>query len=205
MDLATTYLGLKLPHPFMPGASPLVDDLDTVKRLEDAGARALDRIAAHRAPARAAGIEAHDPAIVVLVEVERALTARPAEVRPHRLERDVEVPLDRVLVGDDADVEGRVALLDVGLHDEAVAVLERGLAEPARDEGEEPGHEVRAAVVELAPGLREPGELAIGRRARDVVRADAVAEPPGVFLRVNRNPDLFASSRVLQQAVATFS
>ena len=22
MDLSTTYLGLKLPHPFMPGASP---------------------------------------------------------------------------------------------------------------------------------------------------------------------------------------
>jgi dihydroorotate dehydrogenase (fumarate) len=41
MDLATTYLGLKLPHPFMPGASPLVDDLDTVRRLEDAGASAI--------------------------------------------------------------------------------------------------------------------------------------------------------------------
>jgi dihydroorotate dehydrogenase (fumarate) len=41
MDLRTTYLGLKLPHPFMPGASPLVDDLDMVKRLEDAGAAAI--------------------------------------------------------------------------------------------------------------------------------------------------------------------
>src|SRR5512139_2751012 len=41
MDLSTTYLGLKLPHPFMPGASPMVDDLDTVKRLEDAGASAI--------------------------------------------------------------------------------------------------------------------------------------------------------------------
>ena len=28
MDLSTTYLGLELPHPIMPGASPLVDDLD---------------------------------------------------------------------------------------------------------------------------------------------------------------------------------
>ena len=35
MDLSTTYLGLKLPHPLMPGASPLVDDLDTVRKLED--------------------------------------------------------------------------------------------------------------------------------------------------------------------------
>jgi dihydroorotate dehydrogenase (fumarate) len=41
MDLSTSYLGFKLPHPFMPGASPLVDDLDTVKRLEDAGAAAI--------------------------------------------------------------------------------------------------------------------------------------------------------------------
>jgi dihydroorotate dehydrogenase (fumarate) len=41
MDLRTRYLGLDLPHPFMPGASPLVDDLDAVKRLEDAGAAAI--------------------------------------------------------------------------------------------------------------------------------------------------------------------
>src|SRR6478672_9941234 len=41
MDLSTTYLGLTLPHPLMPGASPLVDDLDMVRRLEDAGASAI--------------------------------------------------------------------------------------------------------------------------------------------------------------------
>jgi dihydroorotate dehydrogenase (fumarate) len=41
MDLSTTYLGFELPHPFMPGASPLADDLDMVKRLEDAGASAI--------------------------------------------------------------------------------------------------------------------------------------------------------------------
>ncbi|HSV16558.1 MAG TPA: dihydroorotate dehydrogenase-like protein [Tepidisphaeraceae bacterium] len=41
MSLATKYLGLNLAHPFMPGASPLVDSLDTVRRLEDAGASAI--------------------------------------------------------------------------------------------------------------------------------------------------------------------
>jgi dihydroorotate dehydrogenase (fumarate) len=41
MDLSTTYLGLNLPHPIMPGASPLVDHLDVVKQLEDAGAAAI--------------------------------------------------------------------------------------------------------------------------------------------------------------------
>lgn len=41
MNLETTYLGLRLPHPFITGASPLADDLDTVKRCEDAGAAAI--------------------------------------------------------------------------------------------------------------------------------------------------------------------
>ncbi len=41
MDLTTNYLGLRLAHPLMPGASPLADSLDTVKRLEDAGAAAI--------------------------------------------------------------------------------------------------------------------------------------------------------------------
>jgi dihydroorotate dehydrogenase (fumarate) len=41
MDLKTRYLGFDLPHPLMPGASPMVDDLDLVRRLEDAGAAAI--------------------------------------------------------------------------------------------------------------------------------------------------------------------
>src|SRR5678816_977134 len=41
MDLSTNYLGIRLPHPLVPGASPLSDDLDTVKQLEDAGAAAI--------------------------------------------------------------------------------------------------------------------------------------------------------------------
>jgi len=41
MDLSTTYLGFDLPHPLMPGASPLTSRMDQVKRLEDAGAAAI--------------------------------------------------------------------------------------------------------------------------------------------------------------------
>jgi dihydroorotate dehydrogenase (fumarate) len=41
MDLATSYLGIPLPHPLVAGASPLGDELDTVKALEDAGAAAI--------------------------------------------------------------------------------------------------------------------------------------------------------------------
>ncbi len=41
MDLTTTYLGLPLAHPIVPSASPLSERLDTIRRLEDAGAPAL--------------------------------------------------------------------------------------------------------------------------------------------------------------------
>jgi len=41
MDLSTTYLGLRLPHPFMAGACPLAATVDGAKRLEAAGSAAI--------------------------------------------------------------------------------------------------------------------------------------------------------------------
>lgn len=41
MDLSTTYLGLKLKNPIVPSASPLSHSLESMKRLEDAGASAI--------------------------------------------------------------------------------------------------------------------------------------------------------------------
>jgi dihydroorotate dehydrogenase (fumarate) len=41
MKLTTTYLGLELKNPFMPGASPLADHFGAVLELEDAGASAI--------------------------------------------------------------------------------------------------------------------------------------------------------------------
>ena len=41
IDLSTTYLGLNLPSPLVPSASPLSRDLDGIRRLEDAGASAV--------------------------------------------------------------------------------------------------------------------------------------------------------------------
>lgn len=41
MDLSTTYMGLKLKNPLVPSASPLSRDIETVKKLEDAGAAAI--------------------------------------------------------------------------------------------------------------------------------------------------------------------
>jgi dihydroorotate dehydrogenase (fumarate) len=41
MNLATTYLGLNLRTPLVPSSSPLSEDLDNLKRMEDAGASAV--------------------------------------------------------------------------------------------------------------------------------------------------------------------
>ncbi len=41
MDLTTTYLGLKLRSPLVVSASPLSEDIDNLKRMEDAGASAV--------------------------------------------------------------------------------------------------------------------------------------------------------------------
>jgi len=41
IELSTNYLGLPLTNPFMVGASPLADHLDTARRLEDAGCAAI--------------------------------------------------------------------------------------------------------------------------------------------------------------------
>ena len=41
MDLSTTYLGLKLKNPLVPSASPLSEQIDNIKRMEDVGASAV--------------------------------------------------------------------------------------------------------------------------------------------------------------------
>ncbi|MFZ5432631.1 MAG: dihydroorotate dehydrogenase-like protein [Calditrichota bacterium] len=41
MDLSTTYLGLKLPHPIVASSSPMSHSLDGIRRLEDAGIAAV--------------------------------------------------------------------------------------------------------------------------------------------------------------------
>ncbi len=41
IDLTTTYLGLKLKNPLVPSSSPLMQNIDNLKRMEDAGASAV--------------------------------------------------------------------------------------------------------------------------------------------------------------------
>lgn len=66
MNLRTRYLGLDLPHPLIPGASPMVNDLARVLRLEDAGANAIvmnslfEEQLAHDEAARTFTIDRHE-------------------------------------------------------------------------------------------------------------------------------------------------
>ena len=41
MDLSTKYLGLSLKNPIVPSASPLSENIDTIRKMEDAGAAAV--------------------------------------------------------------------------------------------------------------------------------------------------------------------
>ena len=41
MDLTTTYMGLRLRTPLVVSASPLSEEIDNLKRMEDAGAAAV--------------------------------------------------------------------------------------------------------------------------------------------------------------------
>ena len=41
IDLTTTYLGLKLKSPLVASASPLTENLDNIKRMEEAGLAAI--------------------------------------------------------------------------------------------------------------------------------------------------------------------
>lgn len=41
MNLSTTYLGFKLPHPLVPSASPMTNSLERIRQLEDEGAAAI--------------------------------------------------------------------------------------------------------------------------------------------------------------------
>jgi dihydroorotate dehydrogenase (fumarate) len=67
MRTETSYLGMRLDHPFIAGASPLGYRVDTVKRLEDAGCAAVvlhslfeEQITFER-DGRMAGVGAYDP------------------------------------------------------------------------------------------------------------------------------------------------
>src|SRR5581483_11449884 len=123
----------------------LLGDAELVRRL-DPWRGSLDDVAPLLAAARAARVEADHVPVLVLVDVHVAVAGRSDEVAAHRLDGQVEVPLEGVLVGALADVERPVALLEVRLEHARERLLDRALAEAPRDEREHARLEVRAAV-----------------------------------------------------------
>ncbi|HZJ13829.1 MAG TPA: dihydroorotate dehydrogenase-like protein [Chthoniobacteraceae bacterium] len=59
MNLSTTYLGIKLRTPLVPSASPLSEDFDNIKCMEDAGASAIVFHSLFEEQIRADGYEPH--------------------------------------------------------------------------------------------------------------------------------------------------
>src|SRR5437899_1596813 len=96
---------------------------ELVRRLRARGG-ALDLVAALAAASGAARVEPdHDP-VLVLLQLHVAQPAGTAQVAAHRLEREVEVAVERLLVRPLSDVERAVALLEIRLEHEAVRVLD---------------------------------------------------------------------------------
>jgi dihydroorotate dehydrogenase (fumarate) len=103
IDLSTRYLGLTLPHPLMLGASPLVDDLDAVRRAEDFGAAAIvmhslfeERIGIERREARARAASDESFAEVLYLRSHRAeLALGPIEYleQLRRIKDAVKIPV----------------------------------------------------------------------------------------------------------------
>ncbi len=67
MSMTTRYLGLTLAHPFIAGASPLSQHIDTLRQLEDSGAAAVvlhslfeEQVSSDRS-ARVSHMDPHDP------------------------------------------------------------------------------------------------------------------------------------------------
>lgn len=110
MQTSTTYLGMRLAHPFMAGASPFGYSLDAVKRLEDAGSAAIvlhslfEEQISYEQEGRVAGVSVFDPGFE---EVFAAFPAPddyrfgPDEYCEHirRVKRSVEVPVIASLNG----------------------------------------------------------------------------------------------------------
>jgi dihydroorotate dehydrogenase (fumarate) len=112
MNLSTQYLGLQLAHPFMPGASPLADGLDTILRLEDAGASAIvmrslfqEQIAWHRFDAAHRWTDAEFPPALKHCPSPEEFAIGPERYVSHlaRIKRRVGIPVIASLNGTTAD------------------------------------------------------------------------------------------------------
>ena len=161
MNLDTTYLGLDLPHPFIAGASPLADDLDNVRRLEDAGAAAIvmsslfeEQIVHEQLSAYLADELASDgsPAALAGVPDATPFGVRPQEYLEHlrRVRHAVAVPIVGSLNGSTPGGWLEYARL---IEEAGADALELNVYALATDPWR-PGSEIEAETVEVMRAVR---------------------------------------------------
>ncbi len=161
MNLETTYLGLSLPHPFVAGASPLADDLDMVRRLEDAGAAAIvmsslfeEQIVHQRMSAFLAQELAVDDSAETLALLTEggSFGGRPQEYLDHlqRVRRAVSVPIIGSLNG---STPGGWLEYARRIEEAGADALELNVYAVATDPWRA-AHEIEAETVELVRAVR---------------------------------------------------
>jgi dihydroorotate dehydrogenase (fumarate) len=167
MNLSTTYLGLTLAHPFMAGASPLGDRLETVRRLEDGGAAAIvlrSLFEEQITMAQAGQIHHKDPfdkqfaGTLADFPVPECYPLAPDEYLEHlrRVKAAVKVPVVASLNGTTAESWLKFAL---NIEQAGADALELNMYEIVADPNQ-PGMaietEIRNVVVELKRALKIP-------------------------------------------------
>jgi dihydroorotate dehydrogenase (fumarate) len=172
MNLATTYMGFELPHPLIPGASPLAGDLDAVRRLEDAGAPMIVMNSLFEEQ-----IVAEELAITRSIESFKESYAEALSYFPE--------PDDFVLGPDDylEQVRKVKAAVSVPVIGSLNGTTEGGWLRYARLIEQAGADGLELNLYELAIELDDPGE-AVERREMQVVQAvkDAVRIPVAVKL-----------------------
>jgi dihydroorotate dehydrogenase (fumarate) len=83
MDITTTYLGLKLRSPLVASASPLSERIDTIKRMEDAGAGAVVLYSLFEEQLRQEQLELHKHTTYGTDSFAEALTYFPESAQLH--------------------------------------------------------------------------------------------------------------------------
>ncbi len=167
VDVSTTYLGLKLASPFITGASPLGDHLDTVRRLEDAGCGAIvlhslfeEQISLAQT-GRIRNLDPLDPEFATVMSYfpeSDAYALRPHEYLEHlrRVKSAVRIPVIASLNGTSAESWLKFAMLLEQAGADAVELnMYQVVTDPA-DTGMTVERQLRQIVQNLAHELRIP-------------------------------------------------
>jgi dihydroorotate dehydrogenase (fumarate) len=169
VDLSTSYLGIPLASPFITGASPLSDRIDTVRRLEDAGCAAI--VLHSLFEEQISGLQAPE-----------VYAWRPEEYLEHvrRLKESVAIPVIGSLNGTSAESWLKFARL---IQDAGADAIELNMYEVVTEPSENAfavEHGLRRVVDNLRHELRIPIAVklspfftAFANVARDLERAGA--------------------------------